>query len=270
MAVTRPTITKRKEDDFLSSVLNSISDILVTKKATPTLKQDLRVPPSRKDTEALRQQETRALEQGELAKVEAMPSRLLQVADDREKAAMRDTKEAMATKAADASARAKVLSEEAIARTKVNDRAKALAEEAATRTKVDDMNKAISNVQAQSPMDTARALSEVSRNAAETRGRKFQDDVTGAISNVQAQSPMGTARSLSSAQQKPAAQPAATALTADRMNAIFQTATGAAFDPKSRLDRQRLAELQSVLDSQPDLADKSPTKIALAWYRSKK
>jgi hypothetical protein len=92
---------------------------------------------------------------------------------------------------------------------------------------------------------------------------------------IDEQSPMLQKAGLgTSSQQKPAAQekvqPAATALTADRMNAIFQTATGTPFDPKSRLDRQRLAELQSVLDSQPDLADKSPTKIALAWYRSKK
>jgi hypothetical protein len=53
-------------------------------------------------------------------------------------------------------------------------------------------------------------------------------------------------------------------------NALFKTATGTDFDPKSRLDRARMAEIQSLVNSRSDLADKDDRKVALAWYASKR
>ena len=53
-------------------------------------------------------------------------------------------------------------------------------------------------------------------------------------------------------------------------DALFKKATGTSFDPKSRVDRARMAELQGLISSRADLADKSDTKVALAWYASKK
>lgn len=54
------------------------------------------------------------------------------------------------------------------------------------------------------------------------------------------------------------------------LDSLFKKATGTPFDPKSRVDRARMAELQDLLSSRADLADKSDTKVALAWYASKK
>lgn len=54
------------------------------------------------------------------------------------------------------------------------------------------------------------------------------------------------------------------------LDSLFKKATGTSFDPKSRVDRARRAELQDLLSSRADLADKSDTKVALAWYASKK
>ena len=54
------------------------------------------------------------------------------------------------------------------------------------------------------------------------------------------------------------------------LNSLFKMATGTSFDPNSRVDRVRRAELQDLISSRPDLADKSDTKVALAWYASKK
>ena len=68
----------------------------------------------------------------------------------------------------------------------------------------------------------------------------------------------------------PAASPAASSAPSRDFNALFKTATGTAFDPKSKLDRTRMAEIQSMMNSRADLADKSDNKVALAWYASKR
>jgi hypothetical protein len=68
----------------------------------------------------------------------------------------------------------------------------------------------------------------------------------------------------------PAASPAASNAPSRDFNALFKTATGTAFDPKSKLDRTRMAEIQSMMNSRADLADKSDNKAALAWYASKR
>jgi hypothetical protein len=53
-------------------------------------------------------------------------------------------------------------------------------------------------------------------------------------------------------------------------DSLFKKATGASFDAKSKADRARMAELKDLISSRADLADKSDTKVALAWYASKK
>jgi len=53
-------------------------------------------------------------------------------------------------------------------------------------------------------------------------------------------------------------------------DALFKKATGTSFDPKSKRDRSAMAEIQSLLSSRADLADKSDTKVALAWYANKR
>ena len=62
------------------------------------------------------------------------------------------------------------------------------------------------------------------------------------------------------------AAPAAPAAGRD-FNSLFMKATGTEFDPKSRLDVARKAELEDLLKSKPELAGKSDTQIALQWYR---
>lgn len=51
------------------------------------------------------------------------------------------------------------------------------------------------------------------------------------------------------------------------MDALFAKATGTAFDPKSRVDVARKAQLEDLLKSKPELAGKSDTQVALQWYR---
>ena len=55
-----------------------------------------------------------------------------------------------------------------------------------------------------------------------------------------------------------------------RMAALFRKTTGTAFDPKSRVDTTRMADLTSFIEKDPDLLNKSDTKIALDYYRTLK
>jgi hypothetical protein len=56
-----------------------------------------------------------------------------------------------------------------------------------------------------------------------------------------------------------------------RATAAFKKATGTSFDPKSKVDRARLKEIEDTIRSNPKLADASDTKISMAWYaRAKK
>ena len=67
----------------------------------------------------------------------------------------------------------------------------------------------------------------------------------------------------------PAAAPAAAPAAGPErdMDALFAKATGTAFDPKSRVDVARKAQLEDLLKSKPELAGKSDTQVALQWYR---
>jgi hypothetical protein len=68
--------------------------------------------------------------------------------------------------------------------------------------------------------------------------------------------------------KSPAASAAQAPSSEDRMAAVFRKASGGDFDPKSRMDREKMAQLKSVMDSNPELANASDNKIALAWYKT--
>lgn len=55
----------------------------------------------------------------------------------------------------------------------------------------------------------------------------------------------------------------------DRLMGLFRKTMGSEFDPKSRMDRSKLDDLRSFVSSNPDALNKSDTKIALDYYRSK-
>lgn len=55
----------------------------------------------------------------------------------------------------------------------------------------------------------------------------------------------------------------------DRMAALFKVANGGDFDPKSRDDRAKMAQLQSIAND-PKLSGASDTKIAMQWYKTLK
>ena len=65
----------------------------------------------------------------------------------------------------------------------------------------------------------------------------------------------------------PAPAPAPAAPTERDINAFFETATGTPFDPKSRVDIARRAELEDFLKSKPELVGKSNVQASLQWYR---
>jgi hypothetical protein len=71
-----------------------------------------------------------------------------------------------------------------------------------------------------------------------------------------------------------ATQPATTgksssaAISDERMAAIFKKATASTYNPNSKGDRQSMAQLKALLQNNPDLAGKSDTKVALAWYKT--
>lgn len=65
----------------------------------------------------------------------------------------------------------------------------------------------------------------------------------------------------------PTAAPAPAAATGRDIDAFFKTATGTPFDPKSRVDIARRAEIEDFLKSKPELEGKSDTQVALQWYR---
>lgn len=69
---------------------------------------------------------------------------------------------------------------------------------------------------------------------------------------------------------KPAAKEEAPmrAIPVQEADDLFMTATGTPFDPKSALDRKRMASITSFLQSRPELADMSNTKKSLAYYTS--
>lgn len=54
----------------------------------------------------------------------------------------------------------------------------------------------------------------------------------------------------------------------NRMSALFRKTTGTNFNPKSRVDKERMAQLTSFIEEDPERLNKSDTKIALDFYRT--
>jgi hypothetical protein len=63
---------------------------------------------------------------------------------------------------------------------------------------------------------------------------------------------------------------AAPEISEDRMSALFRKTMGTAFDPKSKMDIGKMNQLREFVGSNPDLLNKSDTKIALDYYRTLK
>ena len=57
-------------------------------------------------------------------------------------------------------------------------------------------------------------------------------------------------------------------ISEDRMSALFRKTTGTDFNPKSRVDKERMAQLTSFIEENPERLNKSDTKIALDFYRT--
>lgn len=53
-----------------------------------------------------------------------------------------------------------------------------------------------------------------------------------------------------------------------RMAALFRTTTGTSFNPKSKADMGRMQQLRDFVGQDPDMLNKSNTKIALDFYRT--
>ena len=59
-------------------------------------------------------------------------------------------------------------------------------------------------------------------------------------------------------------------ISEDRMSALFRKTMGTAFDPKSKMDASKMNQLREFVSGNPDLLNKSDTKIALDYYRTLK
>jgi hypothetical protein len=125
--------------------------------------------------------------------------------------------------------------------------------------------------------DEAIAEMEAARNQAPKAAAAPQDDIR---SMIEAK---GNALSFEPvADERPATAPmgnvsteigapkAAPEISEDRMSALFRKTMGNAFDPKSKVDASKMNQLREFVGSNPDLLNKSDTKIALDYYRTLK
>ena len=74
-----------------------------------------------------------------------------------------------------------------------------------------------------------------------------------------------TTPSTAMAESPPKAKPV---IDEDRMASLFRKTTGTDFNPKSRVDKERMAQLTSFIEEDPERLNKSDTKIALDFYRT--
>jgi hypothetical protein len=123
----------------------------------------------------------------------------------------------------------------------------------------------MSNVPADAPAPKATAQNAPKPKTAAEEGRRIP--VTPAGNYLNMSNISSEAADKMASEKKPAA-PAAPAAPAERdLDALFLKATGTSFEPKSRVDVARKAELEDLLKSNPDLDGKSDTQVALQWYR---
>ena len=108
----------------------------------------------------------------------------------------------------------------------------------------------------------SRALIEApSVPSPETAPRTMEEATTGPATSEQVRSPM---------EQQMEAPKATAVIPEGRMEALFRKTTGTNFNPKSSADKGRMAELTAFIEQDPELLNKSDTKIALDFYRTLK
>jgi hypothetical protein len=67
-----------------------------------------------------------------------------------------------------------------------------------------------------------------------------------------------------------AAQNKQPTVSEDRLSSLFKTSTGTPFNPQSRVDKARMGQLRSFVESNPDVLKKSDVGASLAFYRTLK
>jgi hypothetical protein len=65
-------------------------------------------------------------------------------------------------------------------------------------------------------------------------------------------------------------EPPKPSVSEERMSSLFKTSTGTPFNPQSRVDKARMAQLRSFVESNPDVLNKSDVGASLAFYRTLK
>ena len=108
-------------------------------------------------------------------------------------------------------------------------------------------------VAATAPQDDIRSMIEATGNAL---------SVTPVADEQPATQPMGN---VSTQIEAPAAKPV---IDEARMASLFRKTTGTDFNPKSRVDKERMSQLTSFIEQDPTRLDKSDTRIALDFYKT--
>jgi hypothetical protein len=65
-------------------------------------------------------------------------------------------------------------------------------------------------------------------------------------------------------------EPPKPTVSEDRLSSLFKTSTGTPFNPQSRVDKARMGQLRSFVESNPDVLKKSDVGASLAFYRTLK
>jgi hypothetical protein len=114
-------------------------------------------------------------------------------------------------------------------------------------------------VPAAAPQDDIRSMIEATGNALSSEPVADEQPATAPMGNVSTE--------IGAPKAAPAAAPE---ISEDRMSALFRKTMGTAFDPKSKMDIGKMNQLREFVGGNPDLLNKSDTKIALDYYRTLK
>jgi hypothetical protein len=114
-------------------------------------------------------------------------------------------------------------------------------------------------VPAAAPQDDIRSMIEATGNALSSEPVADEQPATAPMGNVSTE--------IGAPKAAPAAAPE---ISEDRMSALFRKTMGTAFDPKSKMDIGKMNQLREFVSGNPDLLNKSDTKIALDYYRTLK
>ena len=108
-------------------------------------------------------------------------------------------------------------------------------------------------VAATAPQDDIRSMIEATGNALSAAPVADEQPATQPMGNVSTQI------------EAPAAKPV---IDEARMASLFRKTTGTDFNPKSRVDKERMSQLTSFIEQDPTRLDKSDTRIALDFYKT--